>query len=97
VKKRVLRCGEIPFYIAHKHEKEQLQDGARSLHHQMNEEFHAIPRIVCDAWVARCLVCAQKAAKKSNKYPIIAIKSSGFNNRVQVSHNQTACCLHALL
>jgi hypothetical protein len=86
---RALSASEVPLMLAQTHATE-IHSGARSTYLAMKNEFHAIPRIVCDAFVARCLVCAQKCRVTPNKYPIVAIKSSGFLSRVQIS-NKHAC------
>jgi len=84
VVRRVPRQSEVLEIIRELHER-RLHPGARTTYAALLEDVDGIPRAVVEAFVARCLVCTQKAAKKSgSKAAIKGIYSSRVNERCQM-------------
>jgi hypothetical protein len=84
VTRRVPRQSEILELIRELHER-RLHPGARTTYYALQVELHSIPRIVVEAFVARCGVCVQKASKKKNgKAAIMGIFSTRVNERCQM-------------
>jgi hypothetical protein len=60
--RKVLPASEIPPTFAALHDT--THQGIRALYQIMASTYHGIPRVVCDAYIARCATCMAKAGKK---------------------------------